>query len=61
MDAIKDLNRGNRASASWITCADRNSNVPRILWHLKRETEDDLNDFLENRYPNNNATVGENI
>ena len=59
MDAIRDLNNSNKATASWINC-DHN-NIPMIIWHLKNEDDDVLNRLLANLYPNKNATIGDEI
>ncbi len=59
MDAIRELNNSGRATASWIDC-DYN-NIPMIIWHLKEEDEDALNDLLKVMYPHKNATLGDEI
>ena len=44
-DTYKE-NKGRKASASWICCAD--PKVPKIIWHLKGEN---LEKFFKENYP----------
>ena len=59
MEAIHTLNNSHQATASWIT--SDNLKVPRILWHLKNESDEELNAFLDRTYGEDEAKIGNSI
>ena len=65
MDSIKELNKSNKATASWINCdyQDKNGNspVPMIIWHLKTDKPEDLKNLFDKLYPQKNAILGDEI